>query len=130
LYRPLELAHADGMPLAVQGVTLVMEADDRAAGGAVAAQVGERLRVLGLFSLPEGGQVLNLRREGYELVRLIERIAATGKAADVRVLQYGVTRGRLCEVLEESEGWDIIHICGHGRQGRSRWRPPPASPTR
>ena len=94
LFRPLELAHANGRPLAVQDVTLVMEqgpapgrAPGRAPGGGVPD--GGRLRVLGLFSLPEGGQTLNLRRERYSLVRLIRSIAAGGKAADVRVLQYG-----------------------------------------
>jgi hypothetical protein len=118
LFRPLELAHANGRPLAVQDVTLVMQegpAAGQAAGGGVPD--GGRLRVLGLFSLPEGGQTLNLRRERYSLVGLIRSIAAGGKAADVRVLQYGVTRSRLREVLEEAEGWDIIHISGHGGPG-------------
>jgi hypothetical protein len=116
LYRPLELAHANGKPLAVQDVTLVMDAGDGASPDRI-EPAGERLRVLGLFSLPEGSRALNLRRERAGLVRLVRGIAATGKAADVRVLQYGVTRGRLRDVLEESEGWDIIHICGHGRPG-------------
>ena len=115
LYRPLELAHADGKPLAVQDVTLVMESAADAA--AAVGPVGERLRVLGLFSLPEGGRSLNLRRERAELVRLVRAIAATGKAVDVRVLQYGVTRDRLRDVLGEAEGWDIIHVSGHGRPG-------------
>jgi hypothetical protein len=114
LYRPLELAHVHGQSLAVQDVTLVMEIDGTAAD---TGPVGERLRVLGLFSLPEGGRALNLRRERVELVRLVRAIAASGKAADVRVLQYGVTRDRLCEVLEEVEGWDIVHVSGHGRPG-------------
>jgi tetratricopeptide (TPR) repeat protein len=118
LYRPLELAHANGKPLAVQDVTLVMEAG---AGAAHLQPVGERLRVLGLFSLPggasSGGRALNLRRERSGLVRLVRGIAATGKAADVRVLQYGVTRDRLRAILEEAEGWDIIHVSGHGRPG-------------
>jgi tetratricopeptide (TPR) repeat protein len=116
LFRPLELAHAGGRPLAVQDVTLVME---RAGDGSVddAVPVGSRLRVLGLFSLPEGGQALNLRRERHALVRLINRIAARGKAAEVSVLQYGVTRDRLQDVLEEAEGWDVIHISGHGAPG-------------
>ena len=113
-FRPLELAHAHEKPLAVQDVTLVMDTGTRAGRK---TPTGDRLRVLGLFSLPEGGQPLNLRRERYELVKLIERIAATGKAADVRVLQYGVTRDRLRDVLEEAEGWDIIHISGHGAPG-------------
>ncbi len=114
LFRPLELAHAGGRPLSVQDVTLVMQAGWK--GGDV-LPVGERLRVLGLFSLPEGGRSLNLRHERHSLVRLIQGIAATGKAADVRVLQYGVTRVRLRDVLEEAEGWDIIHVSGHGAPG-------------
>ena len=88
LLRPLELAHVGGKPLSVQDVTLVMSAG---ANGS-APPVAERLRVLGLFSLPEGNRPLNLRRERQGLVRLIKGIAATGKAAEVRVLQYGVTR--------------------------------------
>jgi hypothetical protein len=123
-FRPLELAHAGGRPLAVQDVTVIMEPapEDGArpvgSGAAdVTSRVGERLRVLGLFSLPEGGQPLNLRRERHSLVRLIQGIAAGGKAADVRVLQYGVTRDRLRDVLTESEGWDVIHISGHGAPG-------------
>jgi tetratricopeptide (TPR) repeat protein len=122
LFRPLELAHVRGKPIAIQDVTLVMETaanDDGADGGddGSTGQVRDRLRVLGLFSLPEGGQPLNLRRERYSLVRLIRGIAAGGKAADVRVLQYGVTRDRLRDVLTEAEGWDIIHISGHGAPG-------------
>jgi hypothetical protein len=131
LFCPLELAHVNGRPLAVQDITLVMQpagdktdgdagsnADNDGAGaGDEAEPVGQRLRVLGLFSLPEGGQPLNLRRERHSLVQLIGGIAAAGKAADVRVLQYGVTRDRLQDVLEEAEGWDIIHISGHGAPG-------------
>lgn len=113
-FRPLELAHASNKPLAAAEVTLVMDQGTSTAGK---TPMGDRLRVLGLFSLPEGGQPLNLRRERYGLVRLIERIAANGKAADVRVLQYGVTRDRLRDVLGDAEGWDIIHISGHGAPG-------------
>jgi hypothetical protein len=125
-FRPLELAHAGGRPLAIQDVTLIMEPASEGGVGASGTVdgivggvggVGERLRVLGLFSLPEGGQPLNLRRERHALVRLIEGIAAEGRAAEVRVLQYGVTRDRLRDVLTESEGWDVIHISGHGAPG-------------
>ncbi len=116
LFRPLELAHARGKPLALQGVTLVMQfASDHNDAGAV--PVGDRLRVLGLFSLPEGGQPLNLRRERHALVTLLTGIAAQGRAAEVRVLQYGVTREWLRDVLEEGEGWDVIHVSGHGAPG-------------
>ena len=116
LFRPLELAHVEGKPLSLQDVTLVMQPSVRD-GAPGAAPVGKRLRVLGLFSLPEGGQPLNLRRERHALVKLLTGIAAGGRAVNVRVLQYGVTRERLWDALEEDEGWDIIHISGHGSPG-------------
>jgi hypothetical protein len=116
MFRPLELAHVVGLPLAVQGVTLVMHLDGDNDSGDV-APIGDRLRVLGLFSLPVGGQPLNLRRERHALVRLLDGIASVDRAVDVRVLQYGVTRARLQEVLEEDEGWDVIHVSGHGAPG-------------
>jgi CHAT domain len=113
LLRPLELAYVGGKPLAVQDVTLVMQvstaADPRPAG--------DRLRVLGLFSMPDDRKALNLRRERQALATLVRGMAASGKAADVRVLQYGVTRDRLRDVLADSEGWDIVHVSGHGRPG-------------
>jgi hypothetical protein len=82
------------------------------------APVGERLRVLGLFSLPIGGAPLNLRRERQALVQLFAEIGGLGLAADMRVLQYGVNRQRLLDVLEEGEGWDVIHLAGHGALGQ------------
>jgi tetratricopeptide (TPR) repeat protein len=115
LFRPLELAHANGKPLSVQDVTFVMQPPGPVS--ATPAPVSGRLRVLGLFSLPEGGQPLNLRRERHSLVQLVQRIHAQGKTAEVRVLQYGVTRDRLRDILEEANGWDIIHISGHGAPG-------------
>jgi hypothetical protein len=116
LFRPLELAYAGGRPLAVQDVTLVMQvAGDDSADGMV--PVEGRLRVLGLFSLPEGEQPLSLRRERHALVQMIRRIAARGKDVEVLALQYGVTRDRLRGVLEEAAGWDVIHVSGHGAPG-------------
>jgi tetratricopeptide (TPR) repeat protein len=128
LFRPLELAHADGKPLSVQDVTLVMQPAGTVP--AAPAPASGRLRVLGLFSLPEGGQPLNLRRERHSLVQLVQRIHAQGKAAEVRVLQYGVTRDRLRDVLEEAEGWDIIHISGHGAPGELLLETPAGKPDR
>jgi tetratricopeptide (TPR) repeat protein len=128
LSLPLELADAGGRPLAAQDVALVMDVGDTA--GSAGMGVSDRLRVLGLFSLPEGSQPLMLRRERYSLVNLINRITAAGKAADVRVLQYGVTRDRLRAVLDEDEGWDIIHISGHGLPGELLLETPAGHPDR
>ena len=116
MFVPLELGHSGGRPLAAQNVTLVMQ---RGADGSVPAvvPVSERLRVLGLFSLPAGGTPLNLRRERRALEQLFAEIGGLGRAVDVRVMQYGVTRERLRDVLEEGEGWDVIHLAGHGAPG-------------
>ncbi len=113
--RPLELAHVNGTPIALQGVTLVMQPSDEDTYDTVAS-VGQPLRVLGLFSLPTGQRALNLRQERQALAHMFSA-AATGMESDIRVLQYGVTRARLEEVLAEPAGWDLIHISGHGAPG-------------
>jgi hypothetical protein len=115
-FSPLELAAINDGPIAVQDVTLIMQLgpDNRASFQKLA---GKRLRVLGLFSMPNGESPLNLRRERQTLVRVFTEMAAVSRAVEVRVVQYGVTRERLKEVLEEAEGWDIIHISGHGGPG-------------
>jgi tetratricopeptide (TPR) repeat protein len=115
-YCPLALAYIENKPIVLHDVTLVMQS----AGDLNSDYLDEprdRLRVLGIFSLPVGQRILNLRRERLAFVQLFERIAASGRAVDVQVLQYGVTRTRLKYILNESEGWDIVHISGHGAPG-------------
>jgi hypothetical protein len=75
LYRPLELAHVDGEPLALQDVSLVLLPPGEP------ARVSHRgtdqaLRVLAVFSLPRGQAALNLRQERHGLKRLVADIAA------------------------------------------------------
>ena len=80
--------------------------------------VGARLRMLAVFSLPDGQDALNLRRERFELARLVHEIARVhGKAVELRVLQYGATRQRLENALLEQAGWDVVHLSGHGLAG-------------
>ncbi|MEU8606727.1 CHAT domain-containing protein [Actinoplanes sp. NPDC048791] len=112
-YRPWELAAVNGRPLAMQRVTVVIDQ----VGGEVSDKVpvGERLRMLAVFSLPEDASALNLRRERYALAQLVQEFAAAnGRAVELRVLQYGATRARLEDVLLEEPGWDVLHISGHG----------------
>jgi hypothetical protein len=69
LSRPLELAHVDGVPLATRGdVSLVYEVEALQRGK---LPVGERLRMLAMFTLPTESTALGLRRERYELARLV-----------------------------------------------------------
>lgn len=82
------------------------------------APVGERLRMLALFSLPTATTALALRRERHALTRLIAEIAQTGGVAiELRVLQYGASRRALADALEEADGWDLLHFSGHGELG-------------
>lgn len=117
LMWPLELAHANGRPLAARGdVTFVY---DIAAGGVRRKDpVGGTLRVLAVFSQPTRTSVLALRRERFELARLFRRIAARERAAvELRIVQYGVTRDRLAEIADSGNGWDVLHLAGHGGRG-------------
>jgi CHAT domain len=76
------------------------------------------LRVLAVFSQPTKTTVLALRRERYALSRLIRRVAARERAAvELRVLQYGVTRKILGDIAAEGDGWDLLHLSGHGENG-------------
>ena len=113
LYRPWELGYVQGQPLALQDVTLIFEVPGKVTP-VKRVPVGERLRILAVFSLPVNADALNLRQERYELARTIRAIGQQGHAIDLRVLQYGVTRDSLKAVLEEGEGWDVVHFSGHG----------------
>jgi tetratricopeptide (TPR) repeat protein len=112
-YRPWELARVAGRPLAGHRVSFVIDLLPRRPVGK--KQVGERLRMLAVFSLPEGAGALNLRKERHALARLVHEIAAVNnKGVELRVLQYGATRQRLEEALLEAPGWDVVHLSGHG----------------
>jgi hypothetical protein len=102
LVMPLEIAHVRGKPLALQGVSLVFEVLGESTPPA--APIGDRLRLLSVFSLPPEGSPLNLRRERQTIRALVRELTAAGLAIDLRVLQYGVTRTSLLDALEEARG--------------------------
>jgi CHAT domain-containing protein len=61
---------------------------------------------------------LALRRERYELSRLVRRVGARKRRrVELRVAQYGVTRARLAGLAESGDGWDVLHLSGHGGTG-------------
>ena len=74
--------------------------------------------MLAVFSLPSEGTALALRRERYQLVKLVRRVAGRRRrAVELHVLQYGVTCERLEEALSDGRGWDVLHVSGHGLAG-------------
>ena len=79
-FRPWELARVDGRALAAQRVTFVTDLHP----GRPARRkrpVGERLRMLAVFSLPEGAGALTLRRERYALAQMVQEIATVNGRA-------------------------------------------------
>jgi hypothetical protein len=117
LLWPLELAFADGAPLAVRGDVSFVYCLGRS--GAVPGEPMRPLRVLAVFSSPARTRVVPMRRERHELAALIRRIADRDSVAvELQVLQYGVTRQRLGEVIGSGGGWDMVHLAGHGTRGR------------
>jgi tetratricopeptide (TPR) repeat protein len=105
-YRPWELAMVDQQPLVAHRVTFVV---DHQRSRVPKAPVGERLRMLGVFS---AGQPL--RKERLALAGAVYKIAKThGKAVELRVLQHGATREQLRDTLQEADGWDVVHLSGH-----------------
>jgi hypothetical protein len=117
LLWPLELAHAGGKPLAAQGdVTLVYDI----APDAVPRrknEIGAALRMLAVFSQPTKTSVLALRRERYALSQLIRKIGRERARVELQVVQYGVTRERLKRIADSQDGWDVLHVSGHGAGG-------------
>ena len=119
LLWPLRATHADGKPLAARGdVTFVYDiagAPGTDCTGHSAGGSGGPLRILAVFSQPAEISVLALRRERRALSQLIYRIAGRDRAAvELRVVQYGVTREALARVAADGDGWDILHMSGHG----------------
>jgi tetratricopeptide (TPR) repeat protein len=118
LLWPLELTEVDGRPLAARGdVTFVYDIAPDAAP-VRKSDPGGSLRMLAVFAQPTDTSVLALRRERYELTRLVRRIAARERAVvELQVVQYGATRERLREIADSGDGWDVLHLSGHGTGG-------------
>jgi hypothetical protein len=103
IYRPWEMVLLGDKPLAMRNVSLVFEiSGEKPIITPVPMQ--DRLRMLAVFSLPTDASPLSLRRERYQLMKLISQLAQSyGFAIEMRVLQYGTTRQSLQEALEEGE---------------------------
>lgn len=103
LYRPWEIALVGDKPLATSNVRLIFDLLGKKPS-VKQVPIQDRLRMLAVFSLPTDISALSLRRERYELMRLVNQLAqANGYAIEMRVLQYGTTRQSLQEALEEGE---------------------------
>lgn len=80
--------------------------------------ISPTLRILAVFSLPARANPLNLRRERYQLQRLVTRLnRIRGVAIELRVVQYSATRAILQDALEEQAGWDVTLRTGSSHGG-------------
>ena len=113
-------AHS-GVSLADRRVIFPVEfppPQSRLMGGDPRPRPGEPLRMLAAFSSPTNEQGLSLRQERYQLASMArELVERKSKAIDLKVLQYGATAELLKEALGDAEGWDIVHLSGHGAPG-------------
>ncbi|MGH4026901.1 MAG: AAA family ATPase [Pseudonocardiaceae bacterium] len=131
--RPLELAHIAGTPMAAWGHVALVH-DLARPPKSTKRPVGPALRMLAVFSRPtvtitsgtmtsaisgamtsaaSGAMASELRRERYELPRLVRRAAARGRRrVEVEVAQCGVSRAVLADLTEAGGGWDVLHLSG------------------
>ncbi|WP_091212373.1 CHAT domain-containing protein [Geodermatophilus siccatus] len=128
-YRPWTIAARQGRVLAREQVGFVFDLPARARSS-LAQQPAKTLRMLALFSLPTGGTVLGLRRERRALQQLISELGQgqQPRAVQLRVLQYGVTRQALEAAVDDADGWDVLHVSGHGRTGQLVLETPDGAP--
>ncbi|MFB7240890.1 CHAT domain-containing protein [Streptomyces populi] len=127
-HLPWELGLVGGRSLAEHGVLFVRDRR-RAASVTVPSSSRARglpshLRMLALFSLPRGSAALDLGAHRATLRGRLRDLAAGGAAPalplEVRTRQFGVTRRTLGAMLDEPEGWDVLHIVAHGLPGLLR----------
>ena len=118
---PFEIARVDGRSLGGRRVSFVTDL-----AGAQPSDNGQRpqdgadplpVRILALFSLPDSQRRLDLRKARHELERLVDELSGAGYAIELRPLQYGTTRESLQEAVEDGDGWDVVHLLGHGAVG-------------
>ncbi len=119
LAMPLELADLGDGPLALHGAVFSYVPQAYAPAGNRAEQ-GAEVRVLAVFALPETSSALGLVQERRTLTRIArdDPLSRGERPVDLRVLQYGATKDMVRRSLDEPEGWDVIHLAGHGGPGR------------
>lgn len=123
--RPLDAATIAGQTLAEHSISLVFAPDGPAADDPTvppprtdddATDLDRPSRILAAFSRPEATEPLALRRERQALTHLVTRLATSGRhPVELRIVQYGVTRQQLADLVTDPRGWDVVHLSGHGR---------------
>ncbi|TRO58558.1 CHAT domain-containing protein [Streptomyces sp. IB201691-2A2] len=118
---PWELALVDGRPLARYGMTVVRGARSLSEAVRGRPDLPPRLRMLALFSLPRAAATLDLGAHRTALRGKLLALAADGRAGavplELRTRQFGVGRATLRGMLDEADGWDIVHVVAHGLPG-------------
>ncbi|MER5195207.1 CHAT domain-containing protein [Streptomyces sp. NPDC002755] len=118
---PWELALVGGRPLARHGVTMVRGVRTPSDVVRDRPDLPPRLRMLALFSLPRAVAPLDLGAHRTVLRGKLLALGAGGGSdvtpLELRTRQFGVGRTTLRAMLDEPEGWDIVHVVAHGLPG-------------
>ena len=120
LYYPLDVMRLDaGSALLSSELSFVFDiVGSRNVFEPAARTQSGRIRILAVFSMPTTASALALRTERYKLTRMIREVSLAQRLAiELVILQYGVTRTRLNETIQSGDGWDILHLAGHGGAG-------------
>ncbi|WP_158634434.1 CHAT domain-containing protein [Amycolatopsis sp. WAC 01375] len=111
---PWGLAEIDGRTLAERGLVVVV-ATDEPASRRPEPDPRSPVRMLAVFSQPHELDALNLREERTHLTQVVRELTEKdGRAVELVILQYGVTRAELSHVAADPRGWDVVHLSGHG----------------
>lgn len=74
----------------------------------------EPLRVLFVFAKARGSRPLGARQERLDLLRLFSNEIYPKRRVVAHFLTHGVTRERLIDQIQQSNGYHLVHWSGHG----------------
>lgn len=111
---PWGLVEIGGRTLAERGLVVVVATGEPVSHGSEPAP-RSLVRILAVFSQPHELDALNLRVERTHLTQVVRELTEKdGRAVELVILQYGVTRAELSRVAADPRGWDVVHLSGHG----------------
>lgn len=116
---PFEFATWENKLLIEVGIVLVYAVEGTSTRELSRAPASKPLRFLSLFSSPANVSALALRKERKDLASMVAKLTTIHRLdIELMILQYGATKETLSRIVEDANGWDILHISAHGEENR------------